>query len=375
MLCFLSSSNAQDEFEKWLNQERNEFENVSKDEMKALAAITKEFDKYKEEQDMLFKNFKDEVEKKWDSFRFSSKKIYVDYDEDLSSRGTIDFENGDVEIEVLVEQKDELSKKDMDEVAKQKLQKKIEKIVVKPADDNKPILEGQLKTKSGKNVTTSNAKSFSKEIVKGKKAKKTQINSNDNKKRTKYTVKFKLVPNHLKTRTERYKNDVLDQAKRHDLPPSLVFAIIHTESDFNPKARSHIPAYGLMQLVPKSGGRDAYRYLYKKDRFLRGSYLYNPQNNIELGCAYLGKLKKVYFKGIKDRESAYHCIISAYNTGPGNVARAMTGTTKLKPTVLAVNKLSSKDVYNKLVRKLPYEETRNYLKKVTKRMPYYASYN
>ena len=117
MLCFLSSSNAQDEFEKWLNQERNEFENVSKDEMKALAAITKEFDKYKEEQDKLFKNFKDEVEKKWDSFRFSSKKVYVDYDEDLSSSGTIDFENGDVEIEVLVEQKDELSKKDMDEVA------------------------------------------------------------------------------------------------------------------------------------------------------------------------------------------------------------------------------------------------------------------
>ena len=39
-------------------------------------------------------------------------------------------------------------------------------------------------------------------------AKKTQVNSNDNKKRTKYTVKFKLVPNHLKTRTERYKNDI-----------------------------------------------------------------------------------------------------------------------------------------------------------------------
>ena len=71
----------------------------------------------------------------------------------------------------------------------------------------------------------------------------------------------------------------------------------------------------------------------KKDKFLRGRYLYDPQNNIELGCAYLGKLKNVYFKGINDEESTYHCVISAYNTGPGNVAKAFTGTTKLKPTI------------------------------------------
>jgi len=155
------------------------------------------------------------------------------------------------------------------------------------------------------------------------------------------------------------------------LPPSLVFAVIQTESNFNPKARSHIPAYGLMQLVPKSGARDAYRYLYKKDKFLRGRYLYNPKNNIELGCAYLGKLKNVYFKGIKDEKSAYYCVISAYNTGPGNVAKAMTGTTKLKPTVKKVNSMSSKKVYATLKRNLPYKETRDYLEKVINRMPQY----
>jgi len=365
----------QDEFEKWLRQQEDELTEVSEDEVKALAAITKEFEKYSEEQDRLFNAFKKSVEKKWDSFRFSSQKEFVDYDEDLSSRGSIDFEKGEVEIEVLVEKKDGVSKKEMDDVAKQKIQNKIEKIVTKPADDNKPILDNQLESKNGLKVTKANAKNFSKEVVNSKRATKKEIKSKDKKKRVKYTVKFKLVPDHLKTRSERYKNEVLNQARRHGLPPNIVFAIIHTESDFNPKARSHIPAYGLMQLVPKSGGRDAYRYLYKKDKFLRGRYLYNPKNNIELGCAYLGKLKNVYFKGINDEESIYHCVISAYNTGPGNVAKAMTGTTKLKPTVSAVNRLSSKKVYNQLVQKLPYKETRNYLKKVTQRMPYYANYN
>ena len=54
--------------------------------------------------------------------------------------------------------------------------------------------------------------------------------------------------------------------------PPVVFAVIHTESYYNPKARSGAPAYGLMQLVPTSGGRAAYRYVYKKDQVLPPSY-------------------------------------------------------------------------------------------------------
>ena len=375
LLIIFTSLVAQDDFEQWLKEQDASLSGAANEEAAALAAISKEFENYAAEQEKLFQDFKDDVEKKWGTFKFSSKKVYVDYDQDLDARGSIDFEKGEVEIEVVVEQKEGMPNTELEKEAKKKLEKKIESLVIKPAEDKKSILADQVADKNGKKITKKNAKLFSKEVVRSRKPEKKPIKSKDNKKRVKYSVKFKLLPDHLKTRSNRYKNDVLSQAKRHNLPPSLVFAVIHTESNFNPKARSHIPAYGLMQLVPKSGARDAYRYIYKKDKLLRGGYLYNPENNIELGCAYLGKLKNVYFKGINDEESTYHCVISAYNTGPGNVAKAFTGTTKLKPTIKKVNTMSSKKVYSELRRKLPYKETRDYLTKVTNRMPYYSSYN
>lgn len=378
MIAFLfdySFIYSQDDFEKFLKQQTTDFEDMATAEVKELAAISKEFDAYTAEQERLYQNFKDEVEKKWDEFRFSTNKTYVDYDDDLSARASIDFDKGEMEVEVIVEEKKGVSKAELEKVAKDKLEKKIEKIITKPAEDKKAILADQVEDSNGKKVTTKNAKSFSKEIVKSKKPVQQSFKSKDSVRRSKYTVKIKLLPNHLKTRADRYKDDVIREARRHNLPPSLAFAVMHTESSFNPKARSHIPAYGLMQLVPKSGARDAYQYLYKKDKFVSGRYLYKPQNNIELGCAYLGKLRNVYFKGVTDDDRAYPCVISAYNTGPGNVARTFTGGTKLKPTIKRINEMSSGKVYSKLKSDLPHKETRDYLSRVTDRMAYYNSYN
>jgi len=149
-------------------------------------------------------------------------------------------------------------------------------------------------------------------------------------------------------------------------------AITETESSFNPKAKSHIPAYGLMQLVPSSGARDAYNYVYKKDKVLKKRYLFKPKNNIELGCAYLAKIRYNYFKSIKDDEKAYMCSVAAYNTGAGNVAKALTNTTKLKPASKKANQLGSDELYKTLLKDLKYEETRNYLKKVWARKDKYS---
>jgi membrane-bound lytic murein transglycosylase C len=136
-------------------------------------------------------------------------------------------------------------------------------------------------------------------------------------------------------------------------------------------ARSHIPAFGLMQIVPKSAGRDASRLVFGEERLLKGRDLFEPATNIEMGAAYLHILDRRYLKGITDAESRQMCVIAAYNTGAGNVARAFSGTTSVKKALPFINRLSSKQVYAHLRSNLKYEEARNYIQKVTKTLPLY----
>ena len=148
--------------------------------------------------------------------------------------------------------------------------------------------------------------------------------------------------------------------------------MIHTESHFNPKARSHIPAYGLMQLVPTSGGREAYRYVYKKDEVLPASYFYVPEQNIELGSGYLAYLRRRMFGKVQEDQKALYCVAAAYNTGAGNVSRALTGATRVQRAIPVIERTSAAQLYARLHRDLPYEETRHYLEKVVERMKLYA---
>jgi membrane-bound lytic murein transglycosylase C len=136
-------------------------------------------------------------------------------------------------------------------------------------------------------------------------------------------------------------------------------------------ARSHIPAYGLMQLVPASGGRDSYKYIFKEDKKPSANFLYNPENNINLGVGYLALTKNVYFKGVKNPTIAYLLTIAAYNTGAGNVARALTGKTSLKPAIEKANKMTTKEIHMALRKKLPHKETQDYIQRVFGRSKIY----
>lgn len=168
---------------------------------------------------------------------------------------------------------------------------------------------------------------------------------------------------------------VLDLVDRHALPrkldPALVFAIIETESAFNPLARSPAPAYGLMQIVPRSAGKDASAVLYGRPRLLSPSYLFDAERNIRIGAIYLDLLMNRYLAGVRDPRSRLYCAIAAYNTGAGNVFRAFTGRTRPKAAFRAINALSPEDVYRRLVWELPYAETRRYLTKVVQRIEKY----
>ena len=74
-----------------------------------------------------------------------------------------------VEVEVIVENDPKQSVVEKKNAGDKKLQKKLTQIIKKPADDDKPLLKDQLQNNQGRKVTTSNAKSFAKEIVNEKK--------------------------------------------------------------------------------------------------------------------------------------------------------------------------------------------------------------
>jgi len=154
----------------------------------------------------------------------------------------------------------------------------------------------------------------------------------------------------------------------------LILAIVHTESSFNPLARSHIPAFGLMQIVPVSAGKDVSKELYGSQRLLSPDYLYDPENNIEAGSVYLYLLLNRYFDKVAEDTSRFYMAVSAYNTGPGNVARAMSNTTRLTAASNAANRLNPDQVYQRLQQNLPAQETRDYLTKVTERYTQYQNH-
>jgi membrane-bound lytic murein transglycosylase C len=151
-------------------------------------------------------------------------------------------------------------------------------------------------------------------------------------------------------------------------------AVIHTESGFNPEAFSKASAYGLMQLVPHTAGQEAYYWVYGQRRPLTPQYLYDPNNNIELGTAYLHILRNGYLGSITDPTSRTYCAVAAYHAGPSNVGRAFIPEASIKLAIPVINQLSPADVYKRLVEALPSIESRNYVRDVIKRMRRYGSW-
>lgn len=106
-----------------------------------------------------------------------------------------------------------------------------------------------------------------------------------------------------------YREAVCAAAQEYDLPPSLVFAVIRTESNFRPDVVSTAGAVGLMQVTEdtldwammRTGG----------DRSLTANDLIDPELNIRVGTAVLSLLG-----GMFEDEDA---VLAAYNAGMGNV--------------------------------------------------------
>lgn len=109
-----------------------------------------------------------------------------------------------------------------------------------------------------------------------------------------------------------FESIIQDKARKYNLPPELIRAVIAQESRFNPKALSPAGAAGLMQIMPQIA--EAYGI---GDR-------YNPNENIEAGA----RLLREELDRFKDVDLA----IAAYNAGSPAVKRAGNKIPEFKET-------------------------------------------
>lgn len=196
------------------------------------------------------------------------------------------------------------------------------------------------------------------------------VRGEDNTERKIVRVEMKMVTDNLSKSAALYRDIVAKYSERFGIEQPLIFAVIEQESYFNPEATSWVPAYGLMQLVPRSGGADAYRYVYGKEGIPTRAFLFNPDNNICLGTAYLRVLFNQFAK-VADAECRRLCVIAGYNTGAGNVSRAFIGSANLSQAFSSINTFAYNALYNHLTTKLNTQEARNYVVGVTRRREKY----
>jgi len=369
----------EDAFEKFKQQANTDFDTFSE-------SVNRQWDDYEQASKEAFENFKKGIELKWGAtnFKESTPKDWVEYSNDQMTRTLVDFETGEATIELLLSPEEaanaDLVRRKMSEAVKdlsstRGTSKDFSMDFEEPMPlSDQPVLKDQLVTEDGKPVTGSNLNAFADEVVDKKPIEKKPVTGADEQKRVVVSVKLPLAPNSIQTRAEKFYEPIRTFAARYDLDPELVFAIMHTESYFNPKARSHVPAFGLMQIVPRYAGRDAYKFVHGEDRLLNENYLYEAEKNIELGAAYLHILLVRNFGRVNDPLSRLYCSIAAYNTGAGNVSRAFIGSTKLGEAIPKINQMNSSQVYEHLRVYLPYQETRDYIEKVTKRMNSYRDW-
>jgi len=121
---------------------------------------------------------------------------------------------------------------------------------------------------------------------------------------------------------EQFEPLIREHAARHALRVELVRAVIQVESGYNPRARSPKGAMGLMQLMPATA------------RQLGVRNAYDPAENIGGGCAYLRQLLDRY-------HGNEELALAAYNAGSDAVDRHGNAVP-------------------------PYQETRDYVNKVTR---------
>ena len=153
-----------------------------------------------------------------------------------------------------------------------------------------------------------------------------------------------------------YPKDALPKTKgpKTSIERALVYAISRQESEFNPRARSHAGALGLMQMMPGTAKQVTKKLGLK---YRKSALLDKPSYNVTLGTAFLGDLLDRF-------NGSYISTIAGYNAGPGRVSQwNKRFGNPLKGEVEPVDWIES----------IPFNETRNYVKRVLENVQVYRT--
>jgi membrane-bound lytic murein transglycosylase C len=340
-------------------------------------AFAHDTERLKAQMEAAFASLRSNVQKRWGQgdTKTADRTTYVKYTQGYKSRVVTDFKQGMLTIETLDQAEPQSSLKTAivaalltsDDPGTVDLFSDKEVTI---EANRRPYLYGLVHDEQGKSVgTRAQAEKLAQYLI----AKKLQTRTvtGDHGALTARFVMLPMVKDFEDKSAQRYRASIEKYSAKWNVSPTLVLAIMRTESNFNPFAVSSAPAYGLMQLVPSSGGRDAYKRVTGIDEAPTPEYLYDPEHSIELGAAYLGQLGSSDFKAIGNLDSRDLCVIAAYNTGAGNVTKTFDKTPKI--ALADINKLDSQALYERLRTGLPYPETRQYVVKVTSYRKQFAS--
>lgn len=331
---------------------------------KNLAPLPGQFQKDTAALDALINHFTGSIEKKWGQkeIKIAGKSNYIKYIDDYTSRADVNFSTGTIVVET-VATTEPLSH----------LKKAIITTLLTPDDPKHvdlfssqnielkgtPFLYQQVVDQDHKPIQWAwRANRYADYLIHNR----LKVKQIDFKKS--YYVQIPMVEDQIQIRSYQYADIIRKASRRYDIPEDLIYAIIKTESSFNPYAVSWANAYGLMQVVPKTAGKDVFRLVKNRSGQPSPEYLFNPEQNIDTGTAYFYLLKNKYLNSINNPLSLEYSMISAYNGGAGGVL--YTFSRDKQRAFRDINALQPNQVYWALTHKHKSSESRRYLQKVTK---------
>jgi soluble lytic murein transglycosylase len=155
-------------------------------------------------------------------------------------------------------------------------------------------------------------------------------------------------PQYSENTPQPYAHEVARVARKYQLDPDLLFAVMRVESVYQPRIISHAGAIGLMQIMPRTGRLIADK-LGMRDTC--ASDLLDPRYNLELSAWYFSSL-------LERMDGHLPLAIAGYNGGPHNVRRW-------------IREFGDHIPLDAFLERIPFRETKRYVRRV---LGYYAEY-